>query len=412
MAYQTITKTSYGTRLKDSTGGIITGFLLLIAGTVLLFWNEGRTAKTYKMLKEAQKVYVEIPDISSVDPSAYGKLVHATGLATTDEILTDGLFGISLNAIRITREVEYYQWVEHTSTETRDKVGGGQETITTYTYSTEWTNRPVSSQSFEDPQYRGIANNVLMTADNMTTQARNVTFGAYRLPDDMVSQMSDTRPLNVELSEETIARYNQQLSRYYTSVPAGVSLIHQSGNVVYLGQNSSNPDVGDVRITYTKVLPGQVSILAQVNGDTFEPYTAKNGYTLMSLYDGTHSAENMFASEKSSNKTMGWLLRILGILIIYLGFKSIFEIIVTLLKVLPFLATIADLGVSLACFALTAVWSLLVIGIGWLFYRPVIGIIFIAAAVAAIWYFAKKGKQKKAAAQATAPPTPSSTPEE
>ena len=61
MAYTETTRTSYGKRLGNSLGGIVTGFLLFIAGTVLIWWNEGRAVKTTKMLKEAQGQVVTMP---------------------------------------------------------------------------------------------------------------------------------------------------------------------------------------------------------------------------------------------------------------------------------------------------------------------------------------------------------------
>lgn len=172
MAYQKVTKTSYGGRLKNALGGVVAGLLLLVAGTVLLFWNEGRTAKTTSMLKEAQKVCVELGDISQVNPDMNGKMVHACGFADTGDILTDGQFGISVNAVKLIRNAEFYQWVEHSSSTTKDKIGGGQETVTTYTYSKEWVSGPVNSSEFEDPDYKGINNDVLLKLDDRSWQAK------------------------------------------------------------------------------------------------------------------------------------------------------------------------------------------------------------------------------------------------
>ncbi|MBQ2337947.1 MAG: hypothetical protein II384_02365, partial [Prevotella sp.] len=113
MAYQETTTTSYGQRVSSSCGGIITGIVLFFAGTALLWWNEGRAVKTDKMLNEAQGVTVEMPDVNKVNPEFEGKLVHATALATTEDSLSDGSFGIGAKAISIERKVEYYQYVEH-----------------------------------------------------------------------------------------------------------------------------------------------------------------------------------------------------------------------------------------------------------------------------------------------------------
>ena len=418
MAYQKVTTTSYGGRLKNALSGVGMGFLMLIAGTVLLFWNEGRTVKTTKMLKEAQGVCVELPSIDAVDADFHGKMIHASGMTATEDILTDGQFELSVNAVKLIRSTEYYQWVEHEKSETRDKVGGGQETITTYTYSKEWVSSPVNSSSFEDPDYRGISNDVLLNVESKTWQAENVSFGAYTFPESLISQMNDSKPFNVELKPEVKEYYETEFHRVY-NVSATQEFVHPSGNILYIGVNPNSPTVGDVRVTYKEVLPGEVSILAKVNGNTFEKYTAKNGYSLITLEDGAVSMDEMFANEHSANKTLAWVLRLVGILLIVGGFKNIFNIITAILKVLPFLGNIANLGVGLVSWVLGIAWSLIVIAIAWLFYRPVLGILLLAVAGGLIWFLGKKSKEKKAAAAAaapapevTVPPVPPTTPAE
>ena len=403
MAYQKVTTTSYGGRLKNALSGVAAGFIMIIAAVVLLFWNEGRTVKTTRMLKEAAGQCVELGDPAEINASADGKMVHATGFAGTDEILTDAQFGISLNAVKLIRSSEYYQWVEHQSSQTKDKVGGGQETVTTYSYSKEWVSSPVNSADFEDPQYKGINNEVLLNVENQTLQARNVSFGAYKLPDGLVSQMNNREDLAVELAPEVVNQYEADFHREF-DVPETESFVHADGNVLYLGLNPNKPTVGDVRVTYSKVLPGDVSILAVARGNSFEKFTAKNGYSFWTLEDGTVSQESMFESEHSGNKAIAWILRIVGILLMVFGFKNIFNIITALLKVLPFLGSIANLGVGLVSGILGFALSLVVIAVAWIVYRPVVGIILLAVAVALIFFLGKKGKEKAAAAPAEPAP--------
>lgn len=399
MAYVEKTTTSYGKRLKDSVGGIGFGFLLLIAGIVLLFWNEGRTVKTTKMLKEAQKVCIDVPDITSVDPELNGKTIHATGLAKTDEVLEESQFGVSANAIKLIRKVEYYQVVEHSKTETKDKIGGGQETTTTYTYEAEWCDEPVNSSSFHDPSERDD-NWVLLKVDDQTIEAQNVAFGGYRLSPELISQKNDQVAHNVEIDEEYVAYLDSEISDL---VEEDGQFVHINGNVVYLGANPNHPYIGDVRVSFYRVDNGDVSIIAKVVGDTFEKFTAKNGYSLQRLSTGIHGMDEMFETEHSSNKTTAWLLRILGFLMIWFGLRNIFKILETLFKVLPFLANIVGLGLNIATFVLALVITLIVIALGWLWYRPLLGILLLVAAGALIWYFAKKGKEKAPVAAPEAP---------
>ena len=74
MAYQEVTTTGYGTRVGNSFKAIGSGFLLFIAGTALLWWNEGRAVKTEKMLDEAGSAYVEMENPNKKDASLEGEL--------------------------------------------------------------------------------------------------------------------------------------------------------------------------------------------------------------------------------------------------------------------------------------------------------------------------------------------------
>ena len=368
MAYTETTRTSYGKRLGNSLGGILTGLLLFIGGTVLIWWNEGRAVKTSKMLKEAQGQVVEMPDISQVDPAFEGKLIHATGLASTTDSLYDSQFKVGARAISIRREAEYYQWVEHAQSESKDKLGGAQETTTTYTYDLQWVPSPVSSADFHDPAYKG-ENTVRQNVEDKTWYAQDVCFGAYKLNPSQISSIGGAIPLPVD----------------------GAS------NVIYIGEDPSKPDVGDVRITFTQVLPAEVSIVAVVAGNSFAPYIAKNGKSFSALEMGNVAQDQIFDSAHSTNKLLLWVLRIVGFFLIMIGLKSIFSILETLFKVVPFLSNIVGWGVGVVCGVAAFVWTLLVAAIAWVAYRPVLAIVLLAIAGVVIWYFATHKKAAPAA---------------
>ena len=63
MAYTKTTTTGYGQRLSGSLKGIVGGLVMFVAGTCLLWWNEGRAVKTAKAIKEAQSVAVHVDDV-------------------------------------------------------------------------------------------------------------------------------------------------------------------------------------------------------------------------------------------------------------------------------------------------------------------------------------------------------------
>lgn len=400
MAYQVTTKTSYGQRVKNAFGGVGTGILLFILGTALLWWNEGRAVKATKMLNEAQGVTVEMTDITKIDPQFEGKLVHATGPAATLDTLYDSEFGFGANAVCISRSVEYYQWVENASSQTKDKIGGGQETVTTYTYEQRWVSEPVNSSTFQDPSYVN-RNRTLAQYENDRQYARNVTFGAYSLNEGQVRSISGSQPMEVSLADEKVRELNRKLNanQYVTR-----DFVHISGNVIYLGLNPNAAETGDVRITFEKVLPAEVSIMAEVKGNTFTNFKAKNGKEFSAFVTGNRTADEMYEGEHRTNKILLWIFRVLGFLLIVSGLKGIFNILVTLLKVLPFVANIVSFGTNLICNVIAFVWMLTVVAIAWIAYRPVLGIGLLVVAGAAIFFFASRGGSKKAETPVQTPP--------
>ena len=394
MAYTETTSTSYGQRLAGSAKGMIGGLLMFIIGTCLLWWNEGRTVRTAKAIGDAASHVESVADVSRVDASLNGKLIHASAFADTKDTLTDDMFGVREQAIKLDRKVEYYQWVEHSQTKKRDKVGGGEETITTYTYEQKWVDKPVNSAEFKDPQYQS-ANKVLSEVEEREELAQHVTFGAYTLPESLVGSISGSEPVEVRMTEEQRFTWDERLHMLRPKVNTETSLVHTSANTVYLGLSPNSPQVGDVRVTFTKVPPADISLIAQVDGSTFKAYRAKNGQSFSRVQMGTVSADEMILQARSENNLWAWVLRLVGVLLIVIGLKGMFGLLPMLFKVLPFLGSIVDAGVGLVSWILGLAWSFIIIAIAWLVFRPIIGISLLVLAIAGIVFLKRRGKKNE-----------------
>ena len=449
MAYQEVTTTGYGTRVGNSFKAIGSGFLMFVLGTALLWWNEGRAVKTEKMLDEAGNAYVEMENPNKKDASLEGELICGTAMATTEDSLSDAQFGIGAKAISIRRSVEYYQWVEHEQTKSEDKLGGKQVTTTTYTYSKEWTSRPVESAQFHDPAYKN-KNMVLTTIEDDEKWAENVSWGAYTLTESLIHRISSREGMELALAEDLLTQLDkttqtayerfygvqkstkqptQQPAQQQSAIPDSVlallpdsvkaaldslkavndsinkqmenavnkkdlEYVHQASNVLYFGRVPGSPEVGDVRVSFEKVVPAKVTVMAVVEGDSFKPYKAKNGKRFQTLVMGKKSGDEIIDAEKEANSMILWALRIIGIMMVIGGLKGIFGFLETILKVVPFIAGIFGWGVGVICTVIGIAWSLIVIAIAWLFYRPLLGISLLVLAGFLIWVFAFKGKDK------------------
>ena len=449
MAFTETTTTGYGTRVGRSFKSIGSGFIIFCLATALLWWNEGRAVKTEKMLDEAGNAYVEMENPNKKDASLEGELICGTAMATTEDSLTDAQFGIGAKAIALRRTVEYYQWVEHAESKSEDKLGGKQVTTTTYTYSKQWVSSPVQSSQFKDPAYQD-KNMVLTTIDEAEQYAENVSFGAYKLSESLIHSISSREGLELAINEDLLAQFDKSTQaayeRFYgvqksiqqqpTQQPApqpaipdsirallsdsakavldslqavndsivksmanaenkkDLQYVHQASNVLYFGRVPGSPEVGDVRVTFEIVVPAKVTVMAVVDGDTFKPYKAKNGKRFQTLVMGKKSGDEIIDAEKEANNMILWALRILGVMLVIAGLKGIFGFLETILKVVPFIANIFGWGVGVVCTVIGVVWSLIVIALAWLFYRPLLGISLLVLAGFLIWVFAFKGKDK------------------
>ncbi len=425
MAYQEVTTTGYGTRVKNSFGGIIPSFLLFIGATALLWWNEGRAVKTDKMLNETQKVCVDMENPSKIDATLDGEVVCASAVATTEDSLIDNQFNLGAKAISLQRTVEYYQWVEHAQSKSEDKLGGKEVTTTTYTYTKEWVSSPIESSAFHDPAYQG-KNRVVANYEDQEQWAENVTFGAYKLNESLIRSISSREPVVLNLDPKGLADIDKNVAVVYgktktlqpavtqpavtkdssavvvpDSVPqenkVDLEYVHQAGNVLFLGRTAAVPEIGDVRITFEKIVPAKVTIISQVKGNTFKPYKAENGKRFQTLVMGEQDSSEIFDSEHAANNMWLWLLRIIGVMLVIAALKGIFAFLTILLKFLPFLSNIIGWGVGVVCTVVGIAWSLIVIAVAWLFYRPLLGIGLLVLAGFLVWVFAFKGKEKLAA---------------
>ena len=375
MAVTETTTIGWGSRLGSSFKGILFGLGLFIAGFPLLFWNEGRAVTDTKTNEEGAASVVEAA-AGEVDPSQEGKLVHVVGEATTQDVLSDGEYGVSATAIRLAREVEMYQWVEDSETHEEKKLGGKIERTTTYSYRKAWMARPVSSDGFKEQQ--GHVNPPARRELGTKRQfAKNVTLGVRKLNDKQIGEIGG--------EEKLLVKYQPVTTNEFFEI---------SGTV-------PEPRVGDIRVTYSVVKPHVVTVVAAQLGSTFMAYTAKSTKKQIShVMDGAIDAEGVFAAAERGNTILTWFLRLAGFLMMFFGVKAVLNPLVVLGDVVPFIGTIVNIGTSVIAFAVAAPCALVTIAVAWLFYRPVVSCVLLAAAGAIVFLVWKRRKAAKAAAPA------------
>jgi len=379
------TTTGYGQRIGNAIGGILAGIIFVVVAFPLLFWNEGRSVKTYRSLKEGARIVVPVA-ADAVSGANEGKLVHLSGQAITPDTLRDPVFGVAANAIKLFRNVEMYQWQEQKSSKTVKKMGGSTETETTYSYSKSWSKNWIDSSQFQEKD--GHQNPASMAVASEQFVSPNVAVGAFSLSGNLIGQIQGASPLPAGQGKKIPALGGKQASL--------------AGKGYYLGKNPDQPEVGDLRVDFSAVQPKTVSVLAKQVGNSLAGYLTQAGGTIERLDEGVKSADDMFAASQKENTIITWLLRAAGCLMMYLGFALVFKPLSVLADVVPFIGSLVGMGTGLLAFSLAVPLSLLTIAVAWIAYRPVLGVLLLAAAGGVVFLAVKMKKSKPSGTAASA----------
>ncbi|WP_075290738.1 TMEM43 family protein [Pararhizobium arenae] len=386
MSITETTTTSWFSKLKNGLLGLLIGPLLIIGTIWLLSWNEGRSVKTYNSLLEGAGVVVSV-DSGTVDAANEGKLIHISGPVMPQGVPEDQIFGVQAEgAVGINRKVEMYQWVEDSKSETKKTLGGGEETVTTYTYHKEWQSRPIDSSDFRNANAH---QNPSMPFESERFWVSSASVGAFTVDGKAVADLGADKPLSV--TPEVLERVSSALN---SDLP-----VRANGTTIYVSQNRQAPAVGDLRISFSREDVSTASFIGAQRGDgVTDDFKTSNGYTVFLTAAGNVPAAEMFETAQSENTLITWLIRFGGLLGMFIGFVMMLSILGIIADVIPFIGSIVGFGASIIAAILTLLIGPLVIAIAWIAYRPLIAIavLGLGVALAAGLIYLRRGKSQAA----------------
>ncbi|XP_059184931.1 transmembrane protein 43 [Centropristis striata] len=349
-------------RLSETAGGTVFGIGLFFLSIYLLFTNEGRALQTARSLDEGLSLVVPLGPYPSLDPQNNNRLVHLSAQLRTSQPLHDPNYRVVVQAVKLQRQVEMYQWVEYR--ESKDYQENGEtKTETTYNYNTEWKSELVNSRHFD--KEIGHQNPSAMAVESVTVVAPDTTVGPFSLSKGLVEQINNFQTLSLRAFANNFDPFLSIDDDYF-----------------YHTQNPRRPEVGDVRVRFSFAgLSGEtspfgpaqtVSIVAMQRGEQLMPFKTKSGDTLEILYLEELTAEEVFAKEHQSNSMKTWGLRAAGWALMFLSIQLTMRIIYTLVDWVPVLRELVSVGLKIFALCVSCSLSLLTIGAGWLFYRPLV----------------------------------------
>ncbi|KAM7011744.1 transmembrane protein 43 [Passerculus sandwichensis] len=346
-------------RLSETSGGMLIGLVTFLLAFYVLFTNEGRALRTARSLDEGLSLVVPLDSIHSISQQNEGRLVHLAGALSTSKPLFDPSYGLSIQAVKLKRNVEMYQWVEYEDSKEYEEDGEIKKE-TKYSYNTEWKSEVVNSRNFD--REIGHKNPSAMAVESFTAVSPNVQVGSFVLSKGLVDRIDDFKQLSLSHLEDPHADVTRRENYFYHS------------------DNPRRPEVGDLRVSFFYAglseddphlgSADRVTVIARQRGDQLVPYHTKSGDVLEILYPGDLSVEEVFQKEQEGNTMKTWALRAAGWLSMFVGISLMTRIFYTLVDWFPVVRELVSVGLKVFAVCVASSLSLLTISVGWLFYRP------------------------------------------
>lgn len=366
---------------KRSSGGIsavIIGFLMFLAAFPLTWWNEGRYVHRAQTLDKGLGQVVSI-DPSQVDRANEGQLIHFNGKLHASDRITDGLFGIRLNAARLKRTVEMFQWKETKSnSDSNNKV--------TYSYSPTWSSKLIDSSRFKRREST-YQNPTSMPYGSESIVAPSIGVGAFQLSQEHIANIGNFKTIPVN---EGVYKSMPQDIRRHLKLNGGAL---QSGDF-------TAPQVGDVRVSFEASPLEPVGIVGKQSGVIIDQYQMENGSFAL-LETGTWTTEALFNKAGNDNLKTLWVFRALGFAMMWMGLMLFVSPITDLARYVPFLGAFFNGAIGMVAGLIAVSGFVLTMGIAWVFYRPMIGVpMIIFAGFLVFWLHAhRKGSAQPSRSQ-------------
>jgi hypothetical protein len=353
--------------------GLLLAFFFIYYAITTLMTNEQNVLLHAKTLAEGKRLVISI-ESDQVDLSHEKSLVHLTAEMTTDETLIDPQFKIDVDAIKLRRIVEMYQWQE--------KHSKNESSHIEYIYEKIWSNRFIDSKAFKFEKHH----NPTMYLNSKDFNAENVKIGHFILSPNIINKM--TRYQKLSITELSFIKAQDNLQKLLQGKES-----HLNEGNFYVGKNPASPKIGDLRIKFELIRHETISIIAKQVNSNLVPYQTQTGNQIELFEYGVVSTNRMFINERISLFFSQFNKRFFGFFMMFLGIYVIFGLLWIAKTSLPFIKPFNIVG-WLFSLILAAMLTLIIIGLTWKNSSPVMGRVLLVIAFASL-YFLKYARKKQ-----------------
>lgn len=266
----------------------VLGGAIVLATCAGLVWNEWRAAGQADALSmaRAQVVTLAADRLPQGDQPA---VVHVTGDAIADRPIVEPLLGTAVDALRLDRQVEMYQWREI-------QEGGQNDRIVRY--EGVWSPEVIDSRRYRD---LGRVNPSRFPVPPQQHLAEDVRIGLHRVAPELLAaaQTLPYRPTETRLTGD------------------GIALRYVDG--FYWSGDPAKPKVGDVRVSFAILPEGPLSVLGRSQAGTIEPLIDRNGEPVGLIATGLLTPDDLLGPAAAGNAGEVWKGRAIMAFIMLIG---------------------------------------------------------------------------------------------
>mmetsp|Transcript_44881 Transcript_44881/g.81895 ORF Transcript_44881/g.81895 Transcript_44881/m.81895 type:complete len:476 (+) Transcript_44881:66-1493(+) len=343
----------------------------IILGSIFaLGWNERQAVCNDKVIIEGTKKAHIVDCDSTMDYS--GELVFANCDIQKNMVALSGegdFSSLQHVGTGLRFQSEMLQCVESSHSEKRRTGGGGTDTITTYTYSTEWVDHQVSSSGFKTSSQNF----------NLNCGTENPSWPAG-VPH---SGSQYVRKINVGAFETNLASSVPLDTPVQWTPPSGWSA-SSPGYLTSDKWSKGSHGIGSVRV---KVYSNdwdhpKAALLGQNNAGVVGAWMGSStwlcsGFSLEKLRMGTYTKQEFFDQLSAEESAFTWVVRIVGFAALWIAFAFCLAPLGVAADCIPCIGgciseAVECVACCVACVPATAL-CVLVTGIVWLVMRPLLG---------------------------------------
>jgi hypothetical protein len=310
--------TNWIQKLGHSAVGMIIGLSFFGLSLGLLFWNENQFEQTAPALRA-------YPVNAQQQPGANleGRLIAATGRLSSSQPLSDDLYLKPGEYLSLRRYEEIYAWEEKIDT---------QDGETVYSYLPVWTSTPADSSQFNQPKEH---QNPLPTISEHTLTASEALVGQLAF-DPSQTDLPPYSPLTLTEEILILPPADQEDSK-----DDPTPLINFTDTYVHAGQGTpEKPKIGDLRVSYEVVKPGQVvTVFGRLKNQEIVPLANNQTNPFYELKMGDY--EEALKDVDTSSQASLWLWRVLGLGLMWLSLLIILSPTQPALSALPLVGFLA-----------------------------------------------------------------------